>query len=147
MVVDVMPDGRVIGNGDHLFTIDGAGRVFDRENEPIALLEGDGRLVGPDNANLGRVGWRNASPPGIEVAWLTVDDAGNVIRFDPEGTPHHGGSWAGCGPALRTCTLATHVLALSQMRGGPRSNVSVGVGVGVGSASGVGAGFGMQMVP
>jgi hypothetical protein len=145
-VLDVMPDGRVFGNGDHLFTIDAAGRVFDRENEPIALLEGE-LLVGANDASLGRIGLHNASPPGVEVAWLTVDDAGNVIRFDPEGGPHPDGTWAGCGAALRTCTLATHVIALSQMRGGSRSNVSVGVGVGVGSASGAGAGFGMHMVP
>jgi hypothetical protein len=146
-VVDLMPDGRVFGNGEHLFTIDAAGRVFDLENEPIALLEGDGRLVGNNDANLGRIGLRNASPPGAEAAWLTLEETGAVVRFDPEGGPIHEGFWAGCGAALRTCTLATHVLALAQMRSGSRSNVSVGVGVGVGSASGAGAGFGMQMAP
>jgi hypothetical protein len=142
-----MPDGRVFGNGEHLFTIDAAGRVFDRENEPIALLEGDGQVVGNNDANLGRIGLRNASPPGAEAAWLTLEETGAVVRFDPENGAFHDGFWAGCGAALRTCTLATHVLALGQMRGGPRSNVSVGVGVGVGSASGTAAGFGMHMAP
>lgn len=147
VVIDLMPDGRVFGNGEHLFTIDAGGRVFDLENEPIALLEGDGQVVGNNDASLGRVGLRNASPPGVEAAWLTIEETGAVVRFDPEGGPLHDGFWAGCGAALRTCTLATHVLALGQMRGGPHSNVSVGVGVGVGSASGTAAGFGMHMAP
>ena len=142
-VIDVMPDGRVLANGDHLFTVDAAGRVFARDNDPIALLEGDGRLVGNDDANLGQVGLRNASPPGIEFAWLTIDDAGTVVRFDPDGGPHPEGSWSGCGPALRTCTLVTHVIALSQMRAarGPRTRVGIGVG------AGAGAGFGMFVMP
>jgi hypothetical protein len=143
-VIDIMPDGRVLGNGDHLFTIDIAGRVFDRENDPIALLEVDGRLVGKDDANLGTVGLRNASPPGVEFAWLTIDDAGTVIRFDPEGAPYPDGTWTGCGPALRTCTLATHVVALSQASG-PRSRVRFGLGMGVGM--GAGTGFGMFVMP
>lgn len=138
-VIDVMPDGRVLGNGEHLFTIDAAGRVFDVDNDPIALLEMDGQLVGKDETNLGRVGLRNASPPGVEFAWLTLDDMGRVVRFDPEGGPHPDGAWSGCGRALRTCTLVTHAIALSQTRG--RSGVQVGVGVGVG------AGFGMFGMP
>lgn len=142
-VIDVMPDGRVLGNGDHLFTIDAAGRVFDRENDPIALLEMDGRLVGKDDVDLGRVGLRNASPPGVDFAWLTLDETGTVVRFDPEGGPHPSGAWSGCGPALRTCTLVTHVIALSQMRGRNASRVHVGLGIGMGS----GAGFGMFVMP
>ena len=144
LVLDLMPDGRVLGNGEHLFTIDAAGRVFDRENDPIALLELDGQLVGKDDANLGRVGLRNASPPGVDYAWLTIDDAGTVVRFDPEGAPMPAGSWSGCGPALRTCTLATHVIAISQSRA-RRGRVSVGMGMGVGMGSG--AGFGMFVMP
>ena len=144
-VLDVMPDGRVLGNGAHLFTIDTAGRVFDVENDPIALLEMDGRLVGKDDTNLGRVGLRNASPPGVEVAWLTLDDAGTVVRFDPEGGPHPDGVWSGCGPALRTCTLATHLIALAQARGRRSSRVHVGLGMGVGT--GAGTGFGMFVMP
>ena len=144
-VLDLMPDGRVLGNGSHLFTIDAAGRVFDVENDPIALLETDGRLVGKDDANLGQVGLRNASPPGAEVAWLTLDERENVVRFDPEGGPHPDGTWSGCGPALRTCTLATHVVALSQARGRGGSRVRMGFGMGVGT--GVGTGFGMFVMP
>jgi hypothetical protein len=140
-----MPDGRVLANGEHLFTLDAAGRVFDRDNDPIALLEQDGRLIGKDEANLGMVGLRNASPPGVEFAWLTIDDAGTVVRFDPEGAPHPDGAWSGCGPALRTCTLATHVIALSQAGGRRGSRVRVGVGMGVGT--GFGTGFGMFVMP
>jgi hypothetical protein len=144
-VLDVMPDGKVFGNGEHLFSIDAAGRVFDKDNDPIALLEIDGQLVGKDDNNLGKVGLRNASPPGVDFAWLTIDDAGTVVRFDPEGAPHPDGAWTGCGPALRTCTLATHLIALSQSRGVRGSRVSVGVGMGVGT--GVGTGFGMFVMP
>jgi hypothetical protein len=147
LVVDVMPDGKVLGNGDHLFTIDTAGRVFDIENDPIALLEMDGRLVGKDDTNLGKVGLRNASPPGVDMAWLTLDNVGTVVRFDPEGGPHPDGAWTGCGPGLRACTLATHVIALSQARARSGSRVSVGMGVGVGSGAGTAAGFGMFVTP
>jgi hypothetical protein len=143
-VVDIMPDGRVLGNGEHLFTIDIAGRVFDRDNDPIALLEND-QVVGKDDANLGRVGLRNASPPGAEFAWLTIDEAGTVVRFDPEGGAHPGGAWSGCGPALRTCTLTTHLIALSQARGPRGSRMRFGLGMGAGT--GIGTGFGMFVVP
>jgi hypothetical protein len=144
-VIDVMPDGRVLANGDHLFTIDAAGRVFDRDNDPIALLEVDGQLVGKDDVILGKVGLRNASPPGVEFAWLTIDDAGTVVRFDPEGGPHPDGAWSGCGAALRTCTLSTHLIALAQARGRSGSRMRFGLGLGVGS--GVGTGFGMFVMP
>jgi hypothetical protein len=135
-VIDVMPDGRVLGNGDHLFTIDTAGRIFDVENEPIALLEVDGRLVGRDETSLGRIGLRNASLPGAESAWLTIDANGTVVRFDPEGGPHPDGVWSGCGSALRTCTLTTHLIALDRARS-RQSNVQVGVGVGIGAGAGM----------
>ncbi|MET0591643.1 MAG: hypothetical protein ABW133_03015 [Polyangiaceae bacterium] len=146
VVVDVMPDGRVLGNGDYLFSMDAAGRIFDVDNDPIALLEADGRLVGKDERNLGYVGLRNASPPGGQVAWLTIEDTGNVVRFDPEGTPFAGGVWSGCGPALRTCTLTTHILALLQARarGGSRMRIGVGMGVGMGSGA---AGVGTVIMP
>ena len=142
-MLDLMPDGRVLGNGAHLFSIDAAGRVFDPENDPIALLEEDGRLMGKDERNLGRIGLRNASPPGVDFAWLTIDESGTVIRFDPDGVPHSDGAWTGCGAAVRTCTLATHVIALAQARGPRASRVHLGVGVG----AGMGTGFGMFVMP
>ena len=146
VAIDVMPDGRVLGNGDHLFSMDAAGRVFDDDNDPIALLEADGRLVGKDDRNLGYVGLRNASPPDGQVAWLTIEDSGNVVRFDPEGNPFPGGVWSGCGPALRTCTLTTHIFALLQARARGGSRVRFGVGMGVGTGSG-GVGVGTVVMP
>src|SRR5262249_37719200 len=77
VVIDVMPDGRVLANGDHVFSMDAAGRVFDVDNDAIALLESDGRLIGKDERNLGYVGLHNASPPGGQVAWLTIEETGN----------------------------------------------------------------------
>jgi hypothetical protein len=148
-VLDLMPDGRVLANGEHVFTIDRAGRIYGTDNDPIALLEADGRLVGKDDALLGKVGLRNASPPGAEVAWLSVGDKGEVMRFDPEGTPHPDGGWAGCGAALRTCTLATQVVVLAEMqrRYGPRSRTMIGIGMGTGTGMGTGVGFGMMFRP
>ena len=141
--IDLMPDGRVLANGDHLFTLDIAGRVFDRDNDPIALLEPDGRVVGKNDAPLGQIGLRNASPPAANVAWLSIDEGGQVVRFDPEGYPHADGVWQGCGPALRTCTLATHLIAVAETRSGRGARVGVGLGMGVGR----GAGFGMFVSP
>jgi hypothetical protein len=145
-IVDVMPDGHVLVDGDHQLTIDRGGRVFDLDNEPIALLEPDGRLMGPDHRALGVVGALHASPPNEAVAWLTVAPNGEVIRYDAEGDRFPDGVWTGCGDSSRThqvCTLVTHLFALrarAQERGagGPPLYFGPGVGVGIG----VGVGFG-----
>lgn len=139
VVVDVMPDGQVLANGDLLFMIDRAGRVFDRDNDAIALIEADGRVVGKDDRPLGKVGLRNAAPPGAEVAWLALEPTGEVTRFDPEGNPQAGGVWVGCGTAVRTCTFTSHLVALAELTGS-RSRFRVGIGMGVGSGAGVGYG-------
>src|SRR6185295_217799 len=59
-LIDLMPDGKVLGDGDHLFTIDRAGRVYQPDNEPVAVLQADGRLLGKDEALLGKIGFRNS---------------------------------------------------------------------------------------
>jgi hypothetical protein len=60
------------------------------------------------------VGLRNASPPWQGVAWLHIDGGGDVLWFDDDGQAHRVGRWSGCeGPALRTCTLVTHLALLS----------------------------------
>jgi hypothetical protein len=57
---------------------------------------------------------------------------GNIVYFDPDGERSSLGVWQGCsGPALRTCTLATHVILLNRALVARRSGVSVGVGIGV----------------
>ena len=144
-VVEIMPEGQVVADGDHLFTLDRAGRVFQPDNEPIALLQADGRLLGKDDAMLGTIGLHNSSLPGRAQAWLTVGERGEVVFYDEEGDRHPAGGWVGCGPAVRTCTLVTHVIGLSEARS--RGHVGVGVGVGTGVGSGVGVGFGVLMHP
>jgi hypothetical protein len=128
--VDILPDGRVIVDGDFWLSLDRAGRLFEADGDPIALLEPDGYLVGRDDRNLGRVGLRNASLPGRSTAWLSMNERGEVTRFDEDGAPHPLGIWVGCGAEVRTCTLVTHLVAvLMESR---RPQVTFGVGVGVG---------------
>jgi hypothetical protein len=121
-----------------MFTMDRAGRVYQPDNEPVAVLEPDGRLVGKDDALLGKVGVRNSSPPGKDVAWLSINEHGQVVRFDPDGEAAGDGGWVGCEPAIRACTLTTHIVALVESRWRRRSPM-YGPGVGVG----IGVGFGM----
>src|SRR6185369_8457300 len=71
-VIDIMPDGKILADGEHVFTIDRAGRVYEPDNDPVALLQADGQLLGKDAATLGKIGIRNASPPGRDLAWLSI---------------------------------------------------------------------------
>jgi len=135
VVVELFPDGKLRINGDHEATLDRAGRLYDADAQPIALLEPDGRVVGPDDAPLGFVGQASASLPGARTAWLAIQPSGEVVRFDDEGAPASMGVWTGgCAAsprAMQVCTLITHVVAVRQANS-PRFGISVGVGVGVG---------------
>src|SRR5262249_44477786 len=133
-LIDLMPDGRVLGDGEQLFTIDRAGRVYQPDNEPVAVLQADGRLVGKDEALLGKRGIRNSSPPGKDIAWLSIGPRGEVVRFDSEGDAHGDGGWVGCDPMVRACTLITHIVSLveSRSRRSPMYGPGIGVGIGVG---------------
>ncbi len=130
--VEIHPDGRVTVDGDLLYFIDRVGRVTDDDLESLALLTPGGQLVANDDVYLGRIGLRNASPPWSAVAWLRVSSRGNLVLFDASGEPYHGGKWTGCdGPALRTCTLISHLLTLARVRRYEEPSVYVGVGVGI----------------
>src|SRR5436190_13945794 len=133
-LIDIMPDGKVLGDGEHLFTLDRAGRVYQPDLEPVAVLQPDGRLVGKDEALLGKIGVRNSSPPGKDVAWLSIGERGEVLRFDPDGDAHVDGTWTGCDPSIRSCTLITHIVALveTRERRSPMYGPGVGIGIGVG---------------
>ena len=131
--IEILPDGKVVEDGDVILSVDRAGRVVDEDNEPIAILLPDGQVAGNDDQALGRVGMANASPPWATSAWLAILPNGQVIAFDEDGEREPAGVWYGCrGPALRTCTLVTHVLAVQAYRNRPRSGVMIGVGVGMG---------------
>jgi len=131
--VAMQADGRVTVDGDLSFSIDSAGRVYDDDGDPAAILLPDGNVAGTDNSHLGRVGITNASPPGEEVAWLSVMPDGVVTLYDPDGDRRAAGRWVGCnGPVLRTCTFVTHLVVLARAAAAQRSGMSVGVGVGIG---------------
>jgi hypothetical protein len=135
--VELRPDGHVVVDGDLVFVIDRVGRVANDDYDAFAVLLPDGQLVGAGNLSLGRVGVTNASAPGEVEAWLSVTPDGRVTYFDSDGERTSGGTWTGCaGPALRSCTLVTQLMAVQNYRGA-RSGVGIGVGVGVG----IGVGF------
>ena len=130
--VDITEDGRVLIDGDHVWTLDAAGRVMDPDKDPVALLAADGRLMGNGDEPLGQIGMANASPPGGSAAWLSLAPTGQVVLYDPEGERRAGGGWAGCqGPVFRTCTLVTHLVVFREMQRRPRVGFGLGVGVGI----------------
>jgi hypothetical protein len=133
-LIDIMPDGKILRDGEHLFTVDRAGRVYEPDNEPVAVLQPDGRLVGRDDAGLGRIGLRNAALPGQPTAWLALGDKFEVLHFNAAGDAKADGAWTGCGTALRTCALVSHLVSYGEMPRYPgymSPHVSVGVGMGV----------------
>jgi hypothetical protein len=113
-VVEVFPDGRVVLNETQEMTVDRGGRVFDTNNDPIALLEPNGRLVGPGDKLLGNVGVLHASKEDEPNAWLSVMPTGEVVQYADDGTKSSLGVWIGCHPsysAHQACTLVSHLLA------------------------------------
>ena len=135
MTVDVLPNGKVTVNGEHELTIDRAGRVFDPNGVAIALLEPDGKLVGPGDSSLGEVGASSASLPNEKTAWLTLLPTGEVVRYDDLGGKASMGAWIGqCQMTPRTrqvCLLVTHLVATRQ-RNPNQGGITFGLGVGVG---------------
>jgi hypothetical protein len=130
--VDVLEDGKVLVDGDHIWTLDRAGRIYESDRDPVAVLLPEGPLGGVDDNALGHVGLANASPPGSTTAWLTVGPGGEVTIYDPDGARRAGGAWTGCqGPQFRTCTLVTHLVLLREVQRRPRMTFGVGVGVGM----------------
>jgi len=116
VTIEITPDGRVVANSEHLLSVDRGGRVVDGEAKPVALLEPDGRVIGPDDTSLGFVGAWSASLPNESIAWLAVMNTGEVIKYSDQGERTTMGVWVGgCGYSLRAhqlCTLVTHLLAL-----------------------------------
>jgi hypothetical protein len=132
-VIELRPDGHVLEGGDLLFVVDRVGRVVDQDYEPLALLFPDGRLAGSEDRALGHVGIANAAPPDRHQAWLSVAPDGGVIYYDEDGERQSGGRWTGCGgPAHRTCTLVTHLVAVRSYARRSSPGVGVGVGIGIG---------------
>jgi hypothetical protein len=130
---EVRTDGKVLVDGDAIFGIDTAGRVFEIDGESIAVLQPDGHLVGRDHAEMGSVGPVSATFPGSDHAWFTIGSNGQVVRFDGEAPATPDGAWMGCqGAALRTCTLVTHVVLLREVQRRPHVGIGIGIGMGFG---------------
>lgn len=131
--IEITADGKVLDDGDLVMVVDRAGRVVDKDYEPLALVLPDGHVAGTDNQLLGRIGHANAAPPGAAAAWLAILPNGQVLRYDEEGDRFNGGTWHGCeGPQKRTCTLVTHLLWVQDYLRSSRGGVGVGIGVGIG---------------
>lgn len=135
--VDLLPQGKVLVDGRHVLSLDAAGRVFEPDGSPVALLEPTGAVVGPDNEDLGTVGAVTAARPGQQVAWLALQPSGEVVLFGRRGRARPLGVWVGCGSApqgRQSCVLLSHLLAgqLLERRAEPPVTFGVGVGVGVG---------------
>lgn len=132
--IELRPDGQVWIDGDVAFVIDGAGRVYDPELAPLALLEPDGRLVGTDDRDLGVVGSMHASSPGRQEAWLSLLPDGTVLRYDEDGDRYAGGLWQGCQgspSASQACVLVTHLVTIEAEARRRRSGSGFGFGIGV----------------
>lgn len=143
-VVDVFPDGRVTINDNQEMTIDRGGRVYDTNNDPVALLEPNGDVIGPGDKPLGNVGILHAAQPEEQHAWLSVLPTGEVVQYTSDGEKSSLGVWIGCQPtysAHQTCTLVSHLLAqrlIASMRT-PNAMMPGPYGFGPGYYPGVGA--------
>jgi len=84
-LVDVDHEGRVLLNGKHVLNVDRAGRVYDAYDNPVALLQEDGYLIGPDGEPMGWVGAKQAILPGDEEGWLKLEPSGLLLRVDDDG--------------------------------------------------------------
>ena len=128
----MLEDGRVYVEGVHRLTLDRAGRVFEPDGEPVAVLQPDGYLIGPDEKAMGRIGMANASLPGRSTAWVSIGPQGEVIRYADDGERLADGIWTGCGAAVRACTLVSHIVGFVELERRPRVSVGIGIGVGFG---------------
>ena len=134
-VIELAANGAVYVDGDHHLTVDRAGRVYEPDGAPVALLEATGRLVGPDEEDLGVVGAATASLPEQDTAWLGIYPSGEVTVYGDEGKRLALGVWLGCSDTARTqqtCVLISHLLAQELRRRARDPAVSFGVGIGVG---------------
>ncbi len=136
-VVEVFPDGKVMLNETQEITVDRGGRVYDTNNDPVALLEPGGKLVGPGDKRLGNVGILHASEGDEPNAWLSVMPTGEVVRYEDDGGRSSLGVWIGCNQsytAHQTCTLVTHLLVPRILASARNMNtLPTGLGMGPGA--------------
>lgn len=133
-VIDIDAEGNVYENGELRFSLDPHGRVYDPDVEPVALLDGEGYVHGPDRRPMGWVGRYEAILPGGEHSWLVLHRGGYLIRYDDDGAGTPMGVWLGCtDPArMQTCMLVSHVVGMDLRTRARRNNPRLGVGFGLG---------------
>jgi hypothetical protein len=146
--VEIAGDGRVLVNGEHQLTIDRGGRIFDVDAHPVALIERDGRLIGPDDKPLGMAGVWSASLPGESQAWLSLLPSGEVVRYGDDGARSSMGAWVGncmaSAPAHQTCMIVSHLLGMKLKDERPYNpGYTPGMTPGIGGVGGVGIGVGL----
>ena len=137
IAVELHHDGMVTFNGEHAFSVDRAGRIFEPDGTAIALLTNDGQLLGIDDQALGWVGEGQAMQPDADSPWLTLMPSGELVRTDASGQQRPFGVWMGCThnrSTAQSCTLVAHLvgqqlLAARAQAAGP--SISVGVGFGI----------------
>jgi len=133
LAVDLAANGHVRVAGQHRFTVDAAGRIYDPDSVPIALLGDDGQLRGIDDRLLGWVGAQQSNLPSSERPWLQLGPSGELARVDGNGQRRPFGVWLGCthvGYTMQTCLLVSHLIALELRRS---SGPAVGFGFGFGA--------------
>ena len=146
--VEISGDGRVLVNGEHQLTIDRGGRIFDVDAHPVALIERDGRLIGPDDKSLGMAGVWSASLPGESVAWLSLLASGEVVRYGDEGVRSSMGAWVGncmaSAPAHQTCMNVSHLHGMKLKDERPYNpSYAPGMTPGIPGVGGIGIGVGL----
>lgn len=132
-------------DGDVELVLDRAGRVYDKQRAPIGVLETDGRFVGNDEELLGIVGSSYAALPGKANAWLAFNPAGQIVKYEQDGTPKVEGQWVGCQVtpyAQQACLLVAYalfyrdegkaLLEQQQQQQLPQGTMMPGAGLGLG---------------
>lgn len=145
-VIDVFPDGRVLLNDNQQMTVDRGGRVWDSNNDAVALLEPTGKVMGPGDKLLGNVGVLHASRGEEAHAWLSVLPSGEVVQYADDGTRTPLGVWVGCSQTYQshqTCTYLSHLLAPQIMNSLQNNQTLYPRGYGLGPGTMIpGMGFG-----
>lgn len=146
--IEIAQDGRVLVNGEHQLTIDRAGRIVDADAHPVAIVQRDGTLLGPDDKPLGMAGVWSASLPGESTAWLSLLQSGEVVRYGDDGVRSSMGAWVGncmaSASAHQTCMIISHLLGMKIKDARPYNpGYAPGLTPGVGGLGGVGVGVGL----
>jgi hypothetical protein len=138
VAIELDHDGHVYVLGEHVLTVDRAGRAYDARNVPVGLLRPDGYLLGPDDERLGWVGAGQATTAEGEP-WLFVLPSGEVKRI-VDGVERPFGVWLGCQAptTVQACTLVTHIVGLELLARQREPEPGIGFGLGIGVGVGVG---------